>query len=101
MRRESRQSGEPGLELLYGLEKRGQTFLFKLHDSPNAQTTAEGSWIARDDTYDQRGHLLLPDFIKLPGRLQQIQLRLLALEIGVKIGHPLVVLVEASPLDFP
>ena len=42
----------------------------------------------------------LPDFIKLAGRLQQIELRLLALEICVEVGHPLVVLFEAGSFHF-
>src|SRR5260370_31898036 len=41
MRREFRQSSETGVELLERLEKRGQTFLFKLHDSPDAQLSGE------------------------------------------------------------
>src|SRR6266446_8396322 len=44
---------------------------------------------------------LLPNFIKLPGGLQQIELRLLTLEIGVKISHPLVAFHQARFLDFP
>ena len=43
----------------------------------------------------------LPDFIKLAGRLQQIELRLLSLEISVEVGHPLVVFLEAAPFHFP
>src|SRR6266403_1483388 len=43
---------------------------------------------------------LLPDFIKLAGGLQQIQLGLLALEIGIQVSQPTVVFLEASLLYF-
>src|SRR6267142_6065378 len=43
---------------------------------------------------------LLQDFIKLAGGLQQIELGLLALEIGIQVSQPAVVFLEASLLYF-
>src|SRR5258708_19157658 len=48
----------------------------------------------------ERHQNLLPDFIKLAGGLQQIELGLLALEIGVEISQPAVVFLEPSLLYF-
>src|SRR5712672_842229 len=48
----------------------------------------------------ERHQDLLPDFIKLAGGLQQIELGLLALEIGIQISQPAVVFLEASLLYF-
>src|SRR5258708_9941721 len=48
----------------------------------------------------ERHENLLPDFIKLAGGLQQIELGLLALEIGVEVSKPRVVLLEPSFLNF-
>src|SRR5258708_39853720 len=48
----------------------------------------------------ERHENLLPDFIKLAGGLQQIELGLLALEIGVEVSQPPVVLLEPSFLNF-
>src|ERR1700676_2332947 len=42
---------------------------------------------------------LLPDFIKLAGGLQQVKLRLLALEIRIEVGHPLVTFFETGFFD--
>src|ERR1700730_1310837 len=44
-------------------------------------------------------HALLPDFIKLPGGLQQVELRLLALEIRIEVGHPLITFFETGFFD--
>src|SRR5260370_30654984 len=44
---------------------------------------------------------LLPDFIKLAGGLQQSELGLLTLEIGIQVSQPAVVFLEASLLYFP
>ena len=40
--------------------------------------------------------LLLPNFIKVSGGLQQIELRLLALEIRVEVGHPPIIFLQAG-----
>ena len=44
--------------------------------------------------------VLLPDFVELAGGLQQVELGLLALEVGVEILHPLFVFGDAGALDF-
>ena len=43
---------------------------------------------------------LLPDFVELARGLEQVELGLLALEVGVEVGHPLFVFRDASAFDF-
>ena len=42
----------------------------------------------------------MPDFVELAGGLQQVELGLLALEIGVEVLHPLFVFGDAGAFDF-